>query len=363
MILDYLKFNESFVEPNQLDRVVTHGETTIWMDGCDRYINLEGQTGVIDSIVGDGRRSYGIVFDNYFSPFLINLGKLRVKRGLWLRKDKFEKIDVKQPDKKRMMFSKNIEKVLEYSEYIDHPIYSNIDFIDITDKNDSISYLSEDRLGRLSENDDQWNTPLRQEMRIGRFLQIINPYTDQVSLNRKIDLYKAAYNGMISKKFIFKLVKGEEIIKWYNEERYQEGVGSLNKSCMRNKPDRLFLYADNPEKVSLLIMVDEESEKLMGRALVWNVDDPKIIYMDRPYVVYQEDIYRFEEYARGNSWSYYEMDKYKKMVVRLKRNYGPPTDNPYMDTFEVFCMKGEDGKNYLTNKYDGASDFYEFDEF
>jgi hypothetical protein len=366
MIFNYSKFNENFVEFKQYDRVITHGNMRFWTDEGECYINLEGQTGIIDdiNIKTLGRKMYGVVFDNYFSPFLGDLDKtIRIKRGLWIGgEDRLEKVKTETLNKIRMMFSKQLKMVLEYSEYIDNPIYKNINYIDITDKNDTISYLSDDRVERISDEDDQWTTPLRQEMKIGRFFQIINPYTNEVSLNKKIDLFKAAYNGLISKKYSFEIVKGEDIAKWYDHRNYQEGAGSLNKSCMRDKLDRLFLYVDNPDKINMLVMINEETNKLMGRALLWKVDKPDIIYMDRPYVIYQEDIHCFEEYAKKNSWNYYEVDKYKKMVVYVKSNYGHPENNPYMDTFIVFCIKGDDGGYYLTNKFEGVQDFYEFNE-
>lgn len=369
MILNYEKFNEQFgdiPDLNDGDRVICHGEVKYYYNGW-RRTSIEGQTGIVSNyFLG---KSLGIAFDNYFVNYLNNLnGNIKFKRGLFIfpngklitENNQLEKVDQIKSGK-CTSFSDKCKLVLSYLEYMDCSYYlSDIDYIDITSENDTISYISKNRLGRLGPDDDQWKNNFRQEMKIGKFIQILNPYTNQKSLDKKIDLFKSAHDG-ITGKFKFYIVKDKEIIEWYNEDRYQEGTGSLNQSCMRSHLERLYLYQDC-EKVSLLIMVND-TNKLVGRALIWNVDDPKITYIDRPYTVYQSDIHRFEEYAMDKGWNYWERDKDKPMVIYMGQELGSAEDNPYMDTFDIFYRHGQKGKYYLTNYLEPDQETEDFEMF
>ena len=364
MIIKYSKFNESYNNINLYDRVVTHGKLKRWTEEFgEYYVDIEGQTGVVANIQEGQIKMYGVVFDNYSFSGLTDLEKrINIKRGLCMMGDQLEKIEVDNPDRREIPLSYSFEakKVFSHCEFL-YPLYLDIDYIDITDKNDTISYITKERLDRLGWDDDQWDNNLRQEMKVGKFIQIINPYTNQRSLEKKVNLFKAAYNGIILKKSILKVVKGKELYKWYNEDLYQEGTGSLNKSCMRNQPDRLAFYINNPDKVSMLVLVNENG-KLEGRALIWQVDEPKITYMDRIYTVYQEDENRFEEYANQHDMSCYNRDQYDKMIIRIGHSIGSALNNPYMDTFKYFYNEGRHGRYYLSNKLEEFSKFYELGE-
>ena len=65
------------------------------------------------------------------------------------------------------------------------------------------------------------------------------------------------------------------------------------------------IYCKNPEKCKLLILLNEE-EKLMGRALIWvGMRKPTgRVYMDRIYVVNDADIKLYIDYAIENNWLY-----------------------------------------------------------
>jgi len=365
MISDYGRFNEKVEDIREGSRVISHGTLRYWNDEGEYHIDIEGQTGIVDSVKFGGHKMCGVIFDNYFVPSLTSLdGGLKIRRGLWVSMDKLEKVPPPAKSMTReMRFSTNAKNVLQYVEYIKYPIYTDINYIDVTDKSDTISYIPVDRLPRLGFDDDEYKTPLRQEMKIGRFIQMINPNTNQVSLAKKVDMYKATYNGIIANKYKFEMIDGDDIIKWYDERNYQEGTGSLNQSCMRNRLDKLYIYGNDP-KISMLIMVNEDG-KLMGRALVWKVDEPNIIYMDRTYVVFQEDIYRFEDYAKKYGWKIWENYKWMRMLIYMNQNYGSPDKNPYMDTFKIFYRRGPSGENYLINEYEGGErdlNYYEYDE-
>ena len=157
-------------------------------------------------------------------------------------------------------------------------------------------------------------------------------------------------------------MSGEDIRYWYDYRNYYGGVGSLNRSCMRNSMDRLNIYCENEDKINMLIMTDDDNNKLLGRALIWKVDKPKCIYLDRPYTVFQEDILAFYDFAIKRRWKYYDTPDFENMIIYLKKDYGDPERNPYMDTFSVFCIDGVQGNNYLTNSTEGCENYYIYNE-
>ena len=373
-----LKFNNFLNEEingtkqiNEGDRVICHG-TIIRFNEHGKYnIDLEGKTGIVAYIRGSYRHC-GVVFDNYFGKNILNDLDKRIKmnRGLWVVDYQLTRQSLNNENKKSVKFSNRFKKIFEYIEYLYYPILiDNINFIDITNRPDTISYLSNDRFDRLNiwnENDYDsskliYETPLRQEMKISRFIQMINPFTDKISLDKKINIYKSAYNNIILNKYNFKIVSGEEIRHWYDENNYHSGAGTLNKSCMRNSMNRLNIYCENPDKIKMLIMTGSD-DKLMGRALVWNVDDPDLIYMDRPYTVFQEDVQAFNNYGIEKGWNIFDQHRRDKMIVKLKKDYGDSDRNPYMDTFMYFCIDGKDGENYLTTNSMGSKNYYIYDD-
>lgn len=376
MILHFDKFiNEIFIgEPKKLgegDKVVCRGTIqSIDEDGHIFHVDIEGQTGTIVQIQHGSYRFCGVVFDNYFSNVLNDLDRrLKINRCRWIPSDKLEVIPVKKG--KSIKFSQKFKKIFEYIEYLEYPIITeNVNFVDITDRPDTISYLSNERFERLeiwNENDTDsikeiYSSSLRQEMKIGRFIQIMNPYTNKMSLDKKINIYKSAYKNIIQNKYNFKIISGEDIRYWYNAKNYyNEAAGSLNRSCMKNSMDRLNLYCENPDKIKMLIMTNDDN-KLLGRSLIWNVDKPKCVYMDRPYTVFQEDAHTFYDYAIKHNWKIYENFKNNKMFVHLKKDYGDPDYNPYMDTFIIFCLDGDEGKNYLTTNTNGCEEYNYYQE-
>ena len=106
------------------------------------------------------------------------------------------------------------------------------------------------------------------------------------------------------------LVKGKDIVYWYNSNQYWGNDGNLWTSCMRYDQCENYIqfYADNPNKVSLLILKDKDdngNEKIKGRALIWNLSDPSgRTFMDRIYTVNIHDETLFKAYAKKEGWLY-----------------------------------------------------------
>jgi hypothetical protein len=123
---------------------------------------------------------------------------------------------------------------------------------------------------------------------------------------------------------------------------------------------RLPLYTNNPNKIKLLYILNPNG-KLLGRALLWKLDEPTgKIYMDRVYSTEDYIEKLFYDYAKKKNFlTKNEVDKQNiRMIVNLGMDYGPPTNNPYMDTFKFFVKNG----NYLTNRFRNfkAGEYWEY---
>lgn len=133
----------------------------------------------------------------------------------------------------------------------------------------------------------------------------------------------------------FELVSGEDIRYWYFADRYIEGQGPLNGSCMRyeSTQDCLDLYVDNPDEVSMLILRDSKHpDKIRGRAIVWTLSRPVgMTFMDRIYYVsgYEKDM--FIQYAKDHKWMYKQRQTYDEDVPVVDTISGEVISNPCLE--------------------------------
>lgn len=211
-------------------------------------------------------------------------------------------------------------------------------YIDITDKEDMITFLPDSRAQRHSGG-DLFKVNGRSEMAVGRFARrFISEVNKNIRFSDKefeefVNLYKSSSKN----ESYFKLVSGNEIIKCYNEENYASTNGTLGGSCMATEEceDFFGIYTDNSQ-CRLLVYFDE-SNKVLGRALVWKISESPCnaeYFMDRVYTSRDSDVNRFVSYAEEKGWMYklrmnaYEGDnilfRYKgevvvgKLVIKLK---------------------------------------------
>jgi len=181
----------------------------------------------------------------------------------------------------------------------------------------------------------------------GKFKQSGDPGNDIESF---VNMFKAARDTSN-----FAVVEGSDIQHWYNEKQYVDGGGQLNSSCMRYNycSDYLDLYSDNPDKISLVILMDPTNEKkIKGRAILWELDEPSgRTFMDRIYTVNDSDVILFKDYAKENGWihkEYQNMSEDGPWVDTktgknvnfdlLVKDLDDPGDGnyPYMDTMKFF---------------------------
>lgn len=252
---------------------------------------------------------------------------------------------------------------------------STISYLDFGQSSDSISYIYSNKMYELQkEFDYKWTEKVwkekRSEMKIGKVIKQIfgdrypvnNPKGQQmpkppIDIESFVNLYKAEREKNENSER-FHIVNGQDIVYWYNFKNYTRFVREdtpLGKSCLRYEESGKFLemYVKNPEKVSMLILKDDQ-DKLRGRALIWNLDVPENrVYMDRIYTVNDFDIELFKDFARKNGWLYKERQTFgwNNIIIDSRDNnlYTPNSLKlevvlkdkklkyyPYLDTLSVY---------------------------
>lgn len=244
---------------------------------------------------------------------------------------------------------------------------SDINYISPTENPNMVSYLSMKKF-KTDLDFDPFNNSNRTYLKIGRLVnklipeKIIKAYRVVDSIN---EIFTNQYKSWFDKSsFQLKVVSGEEIRKWYNEQNYYRPngncIGPLWNSCMRHY-DRLKyldMYCMNPN-VKMLVLIDsrDNNERVRCRALLWdnvsviksNGEVPSVInIMDRIYSVVDSDIVTFKRWAFENGYiPKYEQNSKSHLSFDIKGN---PTiistkiqlENfklnhyPYLDTFPYF---------------------------
>jgi len=234
-----------------------------------------------------------------------------------------------------------------------------------------------------TEAEDQriWSTS-RNNIKIGRLVRAILtaakiPFADQ-EIEQFTNQYKATYDFAKDALKQFDIVKGDKIAYWYDnndEDRYVNGGGSLNNSCMAEVSSDYFdIYTQNPQ-VSLVILYGDggsiESEKytddrIKGRAILWDckLDGMPIKFMDRIYTTLDADAELFKQFAEKNGWWYKKRQSMKpgedltdgnsvrRGTIEVKLDDADFGEYPYCDTI---CYIDSD-TGMASNKYWDDSD-------
>jgi len=250
----------------------------------------------------------------------------------------FKKYIVKDPNLFPLILSNKFSRALKN---IDNDISEKIlrlaregvsfkeSFIDITDKDDMVSLISSDKANKLFIEKDKhlldkcWSHQNRSEKKIGRFIYSL--LGEQIPA-QDIEVFVNEYKSVIRARTLsrnFKLVQGEDIRKWYLAENYVPGGGNLKDSCMKHHYCQRFfdIYTHNPDKVKLLILLDDTKQKILGRALLWTLDRPEgVTFMDRVYFSNDFILNMFINYAIRNRWHYKleSMDNISQVVYDNK---------------------------------------------
>jgi uncharacterized protein YbaR (Trm112 family) len=221
-----------------------------------------------------------------------------------------------------------------------------------------------------------WNEN-RTPVKIGKFINKIypniflpngKPGEDLESFVEAIKAERTKERGNI------KIVKGTDIIKYYNSNKYEYSnkPSHLHNSCMSYSSCEEYLnfYAKNDDVVSLVILMSEEEEdKIIGRALLWNLShinesetDRK--FLDRIYTIKDQDIAKFKTLAKRNNWLFKkEQDMWSETEIvdinnnitermaLLVSNINDHIAYPYMDTFKYYNIDDKTLTNDKNSKY------------
>jgi hypothetical protein len=173
---------------------------------------------------------------------------------------------------------------------------------------------------------------------INKLLQATNYKFEPKDLESFVNRYKA-YKKILDGEATMEVVSGDEIRKWYDESRYSNGLGSLNKSCMRFEDcqDYFTIYTQNPEVCQMVILYNSDKTKIEGRALLWTLIDGRKV-MDRIYTTSDSFINIFTKWATDNGYEPREnLLHIRGGIIQLKKlDYSP---YPYLDTFMYYNMK------------------------
>ena len=218
--------------------------------------------------------------------------------------------------------------------------------IDITDKNDKISFVQVNRIARDTNLKDLtgfkvgpdykfWKDGRTPEYGIGRWARHIFVDVQKTSLeDSKLELFVNAYKSVFDSKDkeLVEIVEGEEIRKCYLDDNYSEIKGQLGNSCMRYARCQKYLdiYVKNPEVCKLIVLRDD-NRKVKGRALLWTLNNGEK-YIDRMYTIDDSDKNIFKDWGSKNGiTSHY--DNTGNVVGKVHLNVINFDKYPYMDTF------------------------------
>lgn len=143
----------------------------------------------------------------------------------------------------------------------------------------------------------------------------------------------------------FKIVKGDELVKYYFGEHYEVGIGhgTLNDSCMRYGKCQDYIksfYGNNPEVCQMAIMLDEKKDLISARSLLWTDKDGKE-YFDRVYYCNSDIQYAMAQKLEALGRKYIfsrdgipEIETYRDEIIVKLEQIGSTA--PYMDSLMWF---------------------------
>ena len=183
--------------------------------------------------------------------------------------------------------------------------FFKMSYLDVDeDNNNMITFLNNKD---YNKDIDPWTDKNRQHIKIGKSLKFFDNI-DKDGVEDFVKKYISSYKNVTENAFeLFKIVSGQDIQYWYkssNYDRKEGGGSSLHSSCMAGG-DYVEMYANNPERISMVILMNEDGTKIRGRAILWDTIKPSNRqFMDRIYTIDQSDVSLFQQYAIENNFIY-----------------------------------------------------------
>jgi hypothetical protein len=209
------------------------------------------------------------------------------------------------------------DKLLSYLNSDKIPDKVTIDYIDYTSDDDkTLTGYYEDREGNIKT----------RKFKVGKLLNYLGIGTNEFKGYELEELISHLKQGSTDD---FKVVDGEDILKAYHCDNYDEG--ETMGSCMRYESAQSYLeiYVNNPDDVKCLVLFNPNNGKVRGRALLWHMDNDQW-FMDRVYVTNNQYRNLFNLYKEEKNIS-----SSANSTVTLE-NGGEYDEYPYMDTFEYY---------------------------
>lgn len=226
-------------------------------------------------------------------------------------------------------------------------INTNFNAIDVTDKNDTISFTPDSQFQRKISSGITLKDILANKSNKTSIGRVVKGILDANGINKTpveieefVNKFKSTYDA--KKGVNIKVVSGDDIRYWYSARRYCHDTnfnskGSLGKSCMRSweAQDYLDIYVENPDVCNLIIKVNANNE-LESRALLWKTN--KGMFVDRIYYTYDSDSFLIENWARNEYKDVIvsDYDDYSKLEVQLSSPTKKYEYYPYMDSLPYY---------------------------
>lgn len=219
------------------------------------------------------------------------------------------------------------------------------------------------------------------EIKVGRFVRKIFEMNDIDFTEREIELFVSQYYSNVGSPTLtdayFKVVKGEKVREYYHEDNYFKRSGSLIRSCARHDwyQTNLDFYVNNPNHINMVVLLDKETNKVKGRAIIWikslfvfegdlpqNQSIHKGTFMDRIYTNSDKDIALFKSWATEKGYVYKSKQSYdsnRSFIYNGTKKHGSifskikswRHNRPYFDTMVDGCFFQNDNKNFIGNDY------------
>ena len=225
-------------------------------------------------------------------------------------------------------------------------IKTNYNFIKLSDEVGKLSFLPDGQATRKMQSGSSKEelfaaaaNPTTINRMVKSILSANKIEVSDVSLEAFGNKFKAMMSLYTNAELDIREVKGDEIAKWYLEDNYsQTPRATLHTSCMRYRrcQDYFGIYTENPEKVSLIILLDKE-EKLLARALFWRTEQG--LYLDRVYFSHPTQNDLLNNWAKlkyGEILSFTSLSG-KRLEVEIKNHSFD--EYPYIDTFAFLVGK------------------------
>jgi len=271
---------------------------------------------------------------------VITINENQIKNLIPLTQTDLERI--KSGYKYRFDCSIRFQMILRSIKFLPEYKYYDASYFDI-DKNGSVTLLPGNKISLVPEK-DRYTSKFRTQTKITRVIQKFNEKLTPQEVadygNQFTAKWKELNLNILDR---IKVVTGDEITYWYHENRYVQGLGPLNKSCMRyaHTQDRVKFYSKYPDKIALCILLDSTKKKIVARALVWRLDKPAgEIFMDRIYYVRQEYEAVMANYAYNQGWNTKLSGYHKNHQMYVEIPYQYEITLPYLDSFEFDGVKG-----------------------